>query len=127
MTISGSMVMNNDTEIYDAQGFGGSVGIGARPALCIVDFVEGFVDPKVFGGGNIAAAVGNTVPLLTAARRCGLPVAFSRVVYAEDRGDDCVFIRKVPGLAKLTEHAPAGQIVRELRPKPDELILRKTQ
>jgi maleamate amidohydrolase len=119
--------MDNDTEIYNAQGFGGSVGIGARPALCVVDFVEGFVDPKVFGGGNIVAAVANTVPLLAAARRCGLPVAFSRVVYAEDGSDECVFVRKVPALAKLTEHAPAGQIVSELRPKPDELILRKTQ
>jgi maleamate amidohydrolase len=119
--------MDNDTEIYNAQGFGGSVGIGARPALCVIDFVEGFVDPKVFGGGNIAAAVANTVRLLAAARRCGLPVAFSRVVYAEDGSDDCAFVRKVPGLAKLTEHAPAGQIVRELRPRPEELILRKTQ
>jgi maleamate amidohydrolase len=119
--------MDNETEIYNAQGFGGSVGLGARPALCVVDFVEGFVDPKVFGGGNIAAAVANTVPLLAAARRCGLPVAFSRVVYAEDGSDECVFVRKVPALAKLTEHAPAGQIVSELRPKPDELILRKTQ
>jgi maleamate amidohydrolase len=119
--------MDNDTEIYNAQGFGGSVGIGARPALCIVDFVEGLVDPKVFGGGNIAAAVANTVRLLAAARQCGLPIAFSRVVYAEDSSDDCVFVRKVPGLAKLTERAPAGQIVSELRPKPNELILRKTQ
>jgi len=119
--------MDNDTEIYSAQGFGGSVGIGARPALCIVDFVEGFVDPKVFGGGNIATAVGNTVPLLGAARRCGLPVAFSRVVYAEDGSDDCAFVRKVPALAKLTENAPSSQIVSELKPKPDELILRKTQ
>lgn len=119
--------MDDDTEVYNAQGFGHSVGIGIRPALCVVDFVEGFVDPKVFGGGNIAAAVANTVPLLTAARRCSLPIAFSRVVYAEDGGDDCAFVRKVPGLAKLTEKAPAGQIVSELRPKPHELILRKTQ
>ncbi len=119
--------MTDDTEIYNAQGFGGRLGMGARPALCIVDFVAGFVDPKVFGGGNIAAAVANTVRLLTAARRHGLPIAFSRVVYAEDGGDDCVFVRKVPGLAKLTEHARAGQIVPELGPKPDELILRKTQ
>jgi maleamate amidohydrolase len=119
--------MDNDTGIYNVQGFGGSVGIGVRPALCIVDFVEGFVDPKVFGGGNIAAAVANTVPLLAAARQCGLPVAFSRVVYAEDGSDDCVFVRKVPALAKLTENAPTGQIVPGLRPRPDELILRKTQ
>ncbi len=119
--------MDDDTEIYKAQGFGGRVGIGVRPALCIVDFVGGFVDPKLFGGGNIAAAVANTVPLLAAARRCGLPVAFSRVVYADDGSDDCAFVRKVPALAKLTEHAPAGQVVSALKPKPDELILRKTQ
>ena len=119
--------MNDDIALYRAQSFGGTVGIGARPALCIVDFVNGFVDPNIFGGGNIRTAVANTVGLLAAARRCGLPVAFSRVVFAEDGSDDCAFVRKVPALAKLTEHAESGQIVPELQPLPDELILRKTQ
>ena len=117
----------DDLDIYRAQGFGGQVGIGARPALCIVDFVNGFVDPAIFGGGNIAEAVAKTVALLAAARARRLPVAFSRVVYAEDGSDDCAFVRKVPALASLTEHAPASQIVAQLAPKPDETILRKTQ
>ena len=47
----------DDLDIYRAQGFGQKVGIGARPALCVVDFVNGFMDPAQFGGGNIAAAV----------------------------------------------------------------------
>src|SRR5262249_38753571 len=117
----------DDLDIYRAQGFGQSVGIGRRPALCVVDFVNGFVDPAIFGGGNIADAVTRTVPLLAAARRRGLPVAFTRVVYREDGSDDCAFVRKVPALATLTETAPAGQIVPELAPLPDEVILRKTQ
>jgi maleamate amidohydrolase len=117
----------DDLDIYRAQGFGGQVGIGARPALCIVDFVNGFVDPAIFGGGNIAEAVAKTVALLAAARARRLPVAFSRVVYAEDGSDDCAFVRKVPALASLTEHAPASQIVAQLAPKLDETILRKTQ
>lgn len=117
----------DDIDLYRAQSFGGKVGIGSRPALCIVDFVNGFIDPKVFGGGNIAHAVANTVGLLAAARRCGLPVAFTRVVYAEDGRDRGAFVRKVPALAKLTERAPDGQIVPELSPRPEELILRKTQ
>src|ERR1700733_2051392 len=116
-----------DLDIYRAQGFGGQVGIGARPALCIVDFVNGFVDPAIFGGGNIAEAVAKTVALLAAARARRLPGAFSRVVYGEDGSDDCAFVRKVPALASLTEHAPASQIVAQLAPKPDETILRKTQ
>jgi maleamate amidohydrolase len=117
----------DDLDIYRAQGFGGRVGIGVRPALCIVDFVNGFVDPAIFGGGNIAQAVAQTVALLAAARACGLPVAFSLVVYAADGSDDCAFVRKVPALAGLTEDAPASQIVAALAPGPHELILRKTQ
>ena len=119
--------MHKDDAIYRAQGFGHKVGIGSKPALCIVDFVNGFVDPTIFGGGNIATAVVRTIGLLAAARQRGLPVAFSRVVYAEDGSDDCAFARKVPALADLTEAAPSSQIVAELAPKPGEAILRKTQ
>ena len=126
--MTGDKAMNrNDLDIYRAQGFGGAVGIGARPALCIVDFVNGFMDPSIFGGGNIPEAVANTVALLAAARARGLPVAFSRVVYAEDGSDDFAFARKVPALAGLTERAPASQIVPQLAPLPDETTLRKTQ
>jgi len=117
----------DDLEIYRSQGFGRTVGIGRKPALCIVDFVNGFVDPAIFGGGNIPEAVTRTVPLLAAARQRGMPVAFSRVVYGEDGRDDCAFVRKVPALATLTERAPAGQIVPQLTPLPAEAILRKTQ
>jgi maleamate amidohydrolase len=117
----------DDLEIYRSQGFGKAVGIGRKPALCVVDFVNGFVDPAIFGGGNILEAVAKTVPLLAAARQRGMPVAFSRVVYGEDGRDDCAFVRKVPALATLTETAPASQIVPQLTPLPDEAILRKTQ
>ena len=117
----------DDLATYRAQGFGGTVGFGARPALCIVDFVNGFADPAIFGGGNIAAAIAKTVGLLAAARQCGLPVAFSRVVFAEDGSDDCAFVRKVPALATLTERAPASQIVPQLEPLSHEVILRRTQ
>jgi maleamate amidohydrolase len=117
----------DDRTIYRAQGFGNAVGMGERPALCIVDFTNGFVDPAIFGGGNIPAAVAKTVGLLEAARHRRLPVAFSRVVYADDGSDHCAFVQKVPALATLTERAPAAQIVPELKPLPSETILRKTQ
>jgi maleamate amidohydrolase len=118
---------NDDLALYRAQTFGATVGIGGRPALCIVDFVNGFTDPAVFGGGNIKPAVTNTIGLLAAARRRALPIAFSRVVFAKDGSDDCVFVHKVPALAKLTEDAFIGQIVPELPPLANETILRKTQ
>jgi maleamate amidohydrolase len=117
----------SELDIYTSQGFGNASGFGLRPALLIVDFVVGFTDPKHFGGGNILAAVANTKNLLACARRNGLPVAHTRVVYADDGADAGVFCLKAKGLVKLTEHAPISQIVADLTPMPGELILRKTQ
>jgi maleamate amidohydrolase len=117
----------NDTAIYKQQNFGNRIGFGRRSALLVVDFTVGFNDPKLFGGGNIDPAIKRTVGLLDFFRKKRLPVAFTRVVYADDGADAGVFGAKVPTLLVLTERHPAGQIVPELEPRKGELIVRKTQ
>ncbi len=111
--------------IYRAQGMGQQAGLGAAPALVIIDFVVGFTDPAHFGGGNIGPAIAQTVSLLAFARQQGWPVAHTRVVYADDGSDAGVFTLKAPSLRKLTETSPLSQIVPELTPAPGELIVRK--
>ncbi len=117
----------SDLDIYKSQNFGNRIGFGRRAALVIVDFTVGFNDPALFGGGNIDAAVKRTVGLLAFFRERGLPVAHTRVVYADDGSDAGVFAMKAPRLLMLTEHHPAAQIVPELTPAPGELVVRKTQ
>jgi len=117
--------MSDDLDIYKKQGFAQSIGIGAAPALVIVDFVIGFTDPAHFGGGNIAPAIARTVDLLALARARAWPVVHTRVVYADDGSDCGGFTRKVPALRRLTETSELSQIVPELTPAPGELILRK--
>ena len=117
----------SELEIYQKQGFGNSSGIGQRPALLIVDFVNGFANPDQFGGGNIGEAIENTRGLLAEARALGLPIAYTRVVYADDGSDAGVFTLKAPTLAQLTESAYGSQIVDELTPRDGEYIVRKTQ
>lgn len=114
-------------DIYQRQNFGQPLGFGLRPALLIVDFVNGFDDPALFGGGNIHAAIEATAELLAVCRRMALPVAATRVVYAADGSDAGVFTEKLPGLAALTETATASQIVPALAPRPGEYVVRKTQ
>ena len=117
----------NELEIYQKQGFGNHSGMGQRPALLIVDFVNGFADPDQFGGGNIGEAIENTRELLAEARALGLPVAFTRVVYAEDGSDAGVFTLKAPTLKSLTEESFSSQVVDQLKPWDGEYIVRKTQ
>ncbi len=116
-----------DLDIYKQQGFGNRVGMGQHPALVVVDFVNGFNDPEQFGGGNIASAISVTGGLLAVVRERGLPVAFTRVVYADDGADCGVFCIKAPGLKTLTETAEASQIVPGLLPRSGEYVVRKTQ
>ena len=117
----------SELEIYRKQGFGNRSGLGRRPGLLIVDFVNGFADPDQFGGGNIGEAIENTRELLAEVRALGLPVVFTRVVYADDGSDAGVFTLKAPTLETLTEESFGSQIVDQLKPWDGEYIVRKTQ
>ncbi len=117
----------SELDIYKRQGFANSVGIGERPALVLVDFVLSFTDPAHFGGGNIQAAIDNSVGILTAARAHGWPVAHTRVIYADDGSDAGAFTRKAPGLLKLTETSPLSQTVDPVKPIAGEVVIRKRQ
>lgn len=119
--------MDGEKEIYARQGFAQRIGLGARPALVIVDFVGGFADPAHFGGGNIVPAIRRTVDVVAFARSQAWPVAYTRLVYAEDGSDAGAFAAKVPSLLKLTESSPLSQIVPELAPAEGELVIRKRQ
>jgi maleamate amidohydrolase len=118
--------MPND-DVYARQGFGHALGFQGQIGLLIVDFVVGFADPAVFGGGNIPAAIRRTADVLAAARKKGWPVAFSRIVFADDASDASVFAAKVPSLLRLTETAAISAVVPSLAPRPGELVVRKTE
>ncbi len=117
--------MNDD--VYRKQQFGQTIGLGRMPALLVVDFVNGFTDPEILGGGNILDAVAATKPLLAFFREMKLPVVFTRIVYADDGADAGMWCVKVPRLRDLTENAHASQIVDVLSPVDGELVIRKTQ
>lgn len=115
----------SETAVYERQGFGNALGLKGRMGLLIIDFVNGFADPTVFGGGNISAAITATVPVLAWARRNDLPIAHTRIVYADDGSDGNVFSLKVPGMQTLVENGHTSQIVPQLAPLTGELIVRK--
>ena len=118
--------MSNDDAIYQQHGFGASLEPKAPYGLLIIDLVNGFANPEVFGGGNIPEAIENTELLLATAREQGWPVAHTRIVFADDGADNNIFSIKVPSMLTLLENNPDSQIVPELTPVEGELVVRKT-
>lgn len=115
----------SDIDIYKHQRFGQRMGFGHRPAILVIDFTVGFNDPNAFGGGNISAAIDRTVTLLEVGRRLGLPIAHTRIVYADDGSDAGIHCLKVPRLKTLTETSPMGQFVPSMTPHAGEIVVRK--
>ncbi|QKH33509.1 isochorismatase family protein [Achromobacter pestifer] len=118
--------MNDDISAYARQGFGAAMAPKAPYGLLIVDLVNGFADPAVFGGGNIPQAIEQTVGLLAHARKQGWSVAHSRIVFADDDADHNIFTLKVPGMLTLKEADHNSAIVPQLAPAAGELVVRKT-
>lgn len=118
--------VQGDISAYARQGFGSQLPLKAPFGLLIIDFVNGFKDPNVFGGGNIPEAIRQTEQLLAYARAQGWPIAHSRIVFADDDADRNIFCLKVPGMLTLKEDSPTSAIVPELMPVKGEYVVRKS-
>ena len=65
------------SDIYEKRGYGAAAqGFGQKIGVVVVDFQRGFIDPAFPMGGApmVDDAVNNTVPVIEAAKRAGLPV-----------------------------------------------------
>ena len=88
-------------ELYRASGMGGSVGIGERPAVLVVDFTYGFTDPHSQLGCDMTEAVLATRALLDAARPAGVSIYFTVNGFRDDLRDAGVWKEKFPGIHHL--------------------------
>jgi nicotinamidase-related amidase len=113
-------------DVYDARGFGGRLGAGERPAIVVVDFIEGFTNPESALACDADAAVEAARSLLDAARAASVPVFFTTVAYGEgDLERAAMFIAKAPALATLRPGSPWIEVDARLGRRPEEPVLVK--
>ena len=112
-------------ESYKSKGFASRSGYGKRPGLLIVDFINGFTDPKSPLGGNFDSQLDATNALLDAFRAQALPIAYTVVEYEHDYRDAGVFIEKVPSLAVLKKGSHMVEVDDRIKPLPGEYIVSK--
>ena len=106
--------------------FDSRMGFGARPAIIVVDFIKAYTTPGApLYAPAVVDAVRATIPLLAKARQQGVPVIYTRVLYHPSGADGGLFVQKVPALRRMVEGEPLAEIVPELPPGPDDVILIK--
>lgn len=110
---------------YEGGGLGGTVGLGARPAVLVVDLVAGFTDPAFPPGTDLGAVVSGTRALLDRVRELGLPVVFTTIAFAPDGVEGRVWRRKMPALDCLVEGSATTEVDERLGRRPGEPVIVK--
>lgn len=106
--------------------FDGRIGFGKRAAILVVDFIRAYTTLGApLYAAAVVEAVRQTVDVLAAARRKGVLVIYTRVIYNPSGIDGGIFVQKVPVLRTLVEGEPLAEIVPELPPARADVILNK--
>jgi len=101
-----------------------SQGLGRKPALVLVDIINGFTDPACPLGSQADDVVAANQVLLAAFRSKGLSVFFTTVVF-HDETQAPVFRDRVPALEVLTPDSHWVQVDERLKPQPGEPVIEK--
>ena len=115
---------------YRASGFAGSVGVGERPAVLVIDLARAYTEDGSPLRAPVEDAVAACGRLVDAARGLAVPVIFTRVEYQVDPAtgkivDGGLFVRKIPSLSVFAAGSPLGELVDHPRPAAGETVVTK--
>ena len=117
--------MTSLDEDYAAAGFGGSLPFGESPALLVVDVCNAYLDPASPLYAGVELALASNARLVDAARKAGVPVVFTRVLYNAEGTDGGLFYRKVPALCAYLPGNPYGDFPPGFGPVGNEVVVTK--
>ncbi|WP_285020833.1 isochorismatase family protein [Novosphingobium sp. fls2-241-R2A-195] len=118
--------MSDLLDDYNRGGFGGALQPGKKPALLLVDVVVAYLTPgQPLYSPRFETALASCERLTAAARKAGVPVIFTNVVYRAGGIDGGLFYKKVPALEAFLEGSPLGAFPDTLQPRADEVVVTK--
>ncbi len=116
----------DDEEFFRQRGFGIKIGFGERPALMMIDMINGFTDASMPLGANLDQQIEAQKPLLEIAHERDIPVIFSTVLYEEpDIKDAGIWALKQSGARTLTAGSEAVKVDTRLERRPKDILLVK--
>ncbi len=110
---------------YDGAGYNLRLGFGERPALILIDFVEAYFDKSSPLYAGVDEALASAIRVRDAARRAGIFVVYTNVVFAKGGVNGGIFMKKVPTLSIMEQGKPMGAWPKGLEPGEDELVISK--
>ena len=102
-----------------------TLGPGQRPAVLVVDFIEGFTSIQSPFGGPWDDAIAVTAELLRDAHRNDVPAIFTIVEFDPEDAETNLLIRKAPAVAALARGSHWTNIDHRLPRHATDLVISK--
>jgi maleamate amidohydrolase len=117
--------MSEDLGENYQRAYGKRVGFGQRPALILIDFVQGYFDPKCDLYSGVENALASALRIRESATAAGVPVILTNVVYHPQALNGGRFFEKAKPLRYFLEGNPMGAWPQGLEPRAEELVVSK--
>jgi maleamate amidohydrolase len=117
--------MTDDLAANYSKAYNRRTGFGRKPALILIDFVQGYFDPDCDLYADVDAALASALRVRAAARAAGVPVILTNVVYHRQAIDGGRFFEKAGVLKNFLAGSPMGAWPAGLVPEADELVISK--
>lgn len=110
----------NYANVYDNR-----IGFGKKPALILVDFVQAYFDRDCDLYSGVEDTLESAIRVRDAARKAGILVVYTNVVYHPSAIDGGRFYEKAKPLRYFLEGSPMGAWPQGFSPNEDELVISK--
>lgn len=117
--------MSENLDSNYANVYGNKIGFGKKPALILIDFVEAYFDKNCDLYADVEDALASAKRVLEAARKAGILVVYTNVVYHKSGINGGRFFQKAMPLKNFVEGSPMGEWPKGLVPLEDELVVSK--
>lgn len=117
--------MSENLDSNYANVYGNKIGFGKKPALILIDFVEAYFDKNCDLYADVEDALASAKRVLEAARKAGILVVYTNVVYHKSGVNGGRFYQKAMPLKNFVEGSPMGEWPKGLVPRDDELVVSK--
>lgn len=107
--------------------WGNRIGFGAKPALLMIDFMQGYTQPgaPLYAPG-VVSAVAESVELLACAREHGIAVVHTNIRYHPTHfADGGMWVKKAPVMKDMVEGNPLAAFCEAVQPLPEEVVISK--
>lgn len=116
---------DEDLSANYARAYGRRVGFGQRPALVLIDFVEGYFDPDCDLYAGVEDALTSALRLREVAKAAGVPVILTNVVLDPSGIDGGRFFEKSKPMRFFTRGNPMAAWPKGLEPEAGDLVVSK--